>query len=219
VSLNDLIEFHTGIRGHETVPDSIILLASEIVLVDLTAEALQSRLMEGKVYPLQKVEEALRNFFTKNNLTALRELAMQCVLGGGRGRVIQPGRGGCILAGVSDRPEDAALIRRGAVLSDRLNLELRVLSVQKEPGEGINSRMLQELTQSFGGVFLSEISERKWNEYFVERCQEINPELVLLGQSAWRPGFESTAEMIARNLNHFPLLIVPLDIRDHVVEK
>ncbi len=218
-SLNDLIEFQTGIRVHETVPDSTVLLASEIVLVDLTAEALQSRLMEGKVYPLQKVEEALRNFFTKNNLTALRELAMQCVLGGGRGRVIRSGRGGRILAGVSDRPEDAALIRRGAVLSDRLNLELCVLSVRREPGEGLYSKMLLDLTQSFGGIFLSEVSGKKWNEHFVERCHDINPSLVLLGQSAWRPGFESTAEIIARNLNQFPLLIIPLDIRDHVVEK
>ncbi len=215
-SLNDLIEFQTGIRVHETVPDSIILLADEIVLVDLTAEALQSRLLEGKVYPLPKVEEALRNFFTKNNLTALRELAMKCVSGGARSRVIRTGRGGCILAGVSDRPEDAALIRRGAILSDRLNLELRVLSVRKEPGEGRYSRTLLELTRSFGGVFLSEVSNGKWDEHFVRRCRDIQPSLVLLGQSAWRPGFESTAEIIARNLNQFPLLIIPLDIREHI---
>ncbi|MHB1563101.1 MAG: histidine kinase [Leptospirillum sp.] len=217
-SLNDLIEFQTGIRVHETVPDSIVLMADEIVLVDLTAEALQARLMEGKVYPLQKVEEALRNFFTKNNLTALRELAMKCVSEGSRGRVIQRGRGGCVLVGVSDRPEDAALVRRGAVLSDRLNLELKILYVRKEADEGLHSQVLVDLTRSFGGVFLSEVSPQKWESHFIRRCQEIGPSLVLLGQSAWRPGFESTAEMIARNLNQFPLLIIPLDIREHVTE-
>jgi len=217
-SLNDLIEFQTGIRVYETVPDSMVLLADEILLVDLTAEALQSRLIEGKVYPLEKVEEALRNFFTKNNLTALRELAMKCVSEGSRARVIQSGRGGCILVGVSDRPEDAALIRRGAVLSDRLHLELKILYVRKEPGEGQCTSMLVDLTRSFGGIFLTEVSNQKWDEHFVRRCREIQPSLVLLGQSAWRPGFESTAEIIARNLMLFPLLIIPLDIREHVTE-
>ena len=219
-SLNDLIEFQTGIRVHETVPDSIALLADEVVLVDLTPEALQSRLVEGKIYPLEKVGEALRNFFTKNNLTALRELAMKCVSEGAGSRVIQPGRGGCLLAGVSDRPEDGALIRRGAMLSERLSLELVVLFVRKGAGatEGQYSRKLAELTRSFGGRFLEEDSPGEWTGYFVGRCREIRPRLVLLGQSAWRPGFESTAEKIARRLTDFPLLIVPLDIRDHLLK-
>ncbi|MHB1605068.1 MAG: hypothetical protein ACYCTV_01555 [Leptospirales bacterium] len=217
-SLNDLIEFQTGIRVHETVPDSIVLLADGIVLVDLTPEALQSRLVEGKVYPLEKVEEALKNFFTKNNLTALRELAMQCVSEGARSRVIQTGRGGSLLAGVSDRPEDGALVRRGATLSERLSLELVVLFVRKGSGEGQYFRKLEELTGSLGGTFLEEDSKDSWEEYFIRRCREIRPRLVLLGQSAWRPGFESTAEKIARILTDFPLLIIPLDIREHLLK-
>lgn len=217
-SLNDLIEFQTGIRVHETVPDSIVLLADGIVLVDLTPEALQSRLVEGKVYPLEKVEEALKNFFTKNNLTALRELAMQCVSEGARSRVIQTGRGGCLLTGVSDRLEDGALVRRGATLSERLSLEFMVLFVRNRDGEVQYSRKLEELTQSFGGTFLEEESRDDWDEYFVRRCREIRPRLVLLGQSAWRPGLESTAEKIAKSLTDFPLLIMPLDIRDHLLQ-
>ncbi|MHB1287193.1 MAG: hypothetical protein ACYCYP_11685 [Leptospirales bacterium] len=217
-SLNDLIEFQTGIRVHETVPDSIVLLADELVLVDLAPEALQSRLVEGKVYPIEKVEEALRNFFTKNNLTALRELAMKCVSEGARSRGIQTGLGGCLLSGVSDRPEDGALVRRGASLADRLGLELKVLFVRKETQDGQYSRKLEELTYALGGTFLEEYSKDGWIECFVRRCREIHPRLVLLGQSAWRPGFESTAEKIAKRLTEFPLLIVPLDIRDHLLE-
>src|SRR6266849_5417068 len=69
----------TGIRVRETVPDWVLEHANEIVMVDLTPEALQNRMRRGEVYHTEKVDQALKNFFRKGNLIALRELALRQV--------------------------------------------------------------------------------------------------------------------------------------------
>jgi len=76
-SLNDIVGQITGIRVWETVPDRVFDLADEVTLVDLPAEELLDRLREGKVYMPQQAEHAVRNFFRKGNLIALRELALR----------------------------------------------------------------------------------------------------------------------------------------------
>ncbi|KVE39982.1 DUF4118 domain-containing protein [Burkholderia sp. BDU5] len=76
-SLNDVVGAITGIRVWETVPDRVFDVADEVTLVDLPAEELLSRLREGKVYLAQQAERAVRNFFRKGNLIALRELALR----------------------------------------------------------------------------------------------------------------------------------------------
>jgi two-component system sensor histidine kinase KdpD len=69
----------TGIKIRETVPDWVLEHASEIVMVDLTPEALQNRMKRGEVYHTEKVDQALKNFFRRGNLIALRELALRQV--------------------------------------------------------------------------------------------------------------------------------------------
>jgi len=69
----------TGISVRETVPDWVLQLADETVMVDLTPEALQNRMRRGDVYGREKVEQALKNFFRRGNLIALRELALRQV--------------------------------------------------------------------------------------------------------------------------------------------
>src|SRR5579859_2375242 len=69
----------TGITVRETVPDWVPLMANETVMVDLTPEALQNRLRRGDVYSVEKVDQALKNFFRGGNLIALRELALRQV--------------------------------------------------------------------------------------------------------------------------------------------
>ncbi|RTI56696.1 hypothetical protein CSW14_05865 [Thermus scotoductus] len=81
-----LVERITGIRVRETVPDWVVVEADEVVLVDLPPEDLRARLAEGKVYPPEKVAEALKGFFTLENLKALRELALAEVSGLAAGR-------------------------------------------------------------------------------------------------------------------------------------
>jgi len=76
-SLNDEIFELTGVRVRETFPDRILDEANEVVLVDLTPEALQDRLIAGKVYPRERVQTALDNFFRIDNLAALRELVLR----------------------------------------------------------------------------------------------------------------------------------------------
>src|ERR1700730_7107536 len=69
----------TGIKIRETVPDWVLEHANEIVMVDLTPEALQNRMKRGDVYGKEKVDQALKNFFRRGNLIALRELALRQV--------------------------------------------------------------------------------------------------------------------------------------------
>jgi two-component system sensor histidine kinase KdpD len=78
-SLNDQVAELTGARVRETLPDGILGEADEVVLVDLTPEALIQRLRAGKVYPGERIETALNNFFKLENLAALREVALRQV--------------------------------------------------------------------------------------------------------------------------------------------
>ncbi|HWT83169.1 MAG TPA: sensor histidine kinase KdpD, partial [Candidatus Methylomirabilis sp.] len=76
-SLNDMVAKITGVRVHETIPDSVLEQADDVELVDLPPEELLQRLKEGKVYIPEQAQEAIRNFFRKGNLIALRELALR----------------------------------------------------------------------------------------------------------------------------------------------
>jgi len=78
-SLNDQITQLTGSRTRETIPDEVLSMADEVVLIDLTPEALIARLRAGKVYPAERVPAALNNFFKIENLAALRETALRQV--------------------------------------------------------------------------------------------------------------------------------------------
>lgn len=76
-SLNDIVRKITGITVKETIPDYIVEKADEVVVVDITPDALQNRLRRGNIYNLDKVPQALKNFFRKGNLNALREIALR----------------------------------------------------------------------------------------------------------------------------------------------
>ena len=75
-SLNDVVEQITGVAQHETVPDPVVRDADQIELVDMAPEALRRRLAHGNVYPPERIDAALGNYFRTGNLTALRELAL-----------------------------------------------------------------------------------------------------------------------------------------------
>jgi two-component system, OmpR family, sensor histidine kinase KdpD len=78
-TLNDAVARATGVRVRETVPDTFLDRADEVINVDVTVEELRNRLREGKIYRPEKVEQALSNFFRKGNLSTLRELALRAV--------------------------------------------------------------------------------------------------------------------------------------------
>src|SRR6185503_13058929 len=76
-SLNDIVQRTLGVTVRETVPDWVVARADQVVNIDLSAEDLRQRLVEGKIYGKERVPTALENFFTAENLTTLRELALR----------------------------------------------------------------------------------------------------------------------------------------------
>ena len=75
--LGDTVVRLTGTVVRETLPDGILTLADEVILIDVTPDLLRQRLREGKIYPPERCEAALANFFRTENLFALRELALR----------------------------------------------------------------------------------------------------------------------------------------------
>jgi two-component system sensor histidine kinase KdpD len=126
-SLYDIIEQFAGVKVKERVPDYVLGLADQIVNVDLSAEDLQDRLRAGKVYPAERVESALTNFFTGQNLTRLRELALEEIANildrrrQARKDEPQAGGGDRVMVCLSSRsPNPHRLLRKGARIADRL---------------------------------------------------------------------------------------------------
>jgi two-component system, OmpR family, sensor histidine kinase KdpD len=76
-SLYNVVERASGVKVHERIPDAVLSEADQLVNVDVTTEDLNERLQEGKIYPKERIETALANFFKKTNLTQLRELTLR----------------------------------------------------------------------------------------------------------------------------------------------
>jgi two-component system sensor histidine kinase KdpD len=142
-SLNDNIAELSGVRVRETVPDSVLQRADEIVIVDLTPEALLERLRVGKVYPAERVDAALQGFFKIENLSALRETALRQVaqevesrrrVEGADGPAAEAAIGERLLALVEPYPGAQRLVRRAWRSAQRLGADLDLLWVRK-PGQ------------------------------------------------------------------------------------
>ncbi len=149
-SLNPLMKRVTGIDIRETVPDSLLARAEQIVDIDVSVEALRERLREGKIYPPAQVEQALKNFFKPSNLGSLRELALREVArslerqrhdqeslkreGGRRTNVIDR-----IMVGVSSNAADTGqLLRKASRIAGQLNAEWFAVHVET-PSESIRN--------------------------------------------------------------------------------
>ena len=165
-SLNDRVAELTGVRVRETFPDQVLGSADEVVLVDLTPEALIARLRAGKVYPAERVPAALNNFFRVENLVrAARGGAAPDGRGGGvearrsqppscsaRARSCSPTRprrpsAERVLALVTPRPRSQRLVRRAWRSAQRLGAELDLLYVMRpgSPPRGEEREQLEAL--------------------------------------------------------------------------
>lgn len=145
-SLNDLVENITGVRVQETVPDRIVDEADEIELVDMSPEALRSRMRHGNIYPSAQAEAALEHFFKVENLAALRRLALQRTMEEVEDQVEDYmrdfGREGLdtlerVLVAVTHRPLSKTLLRRGWRIAGAMHAEL--IAVTVDTGEDRNS--------------------------------------------------------------------------------
>ncbi|MCK6529362.1 universal stress protein [Myxococcota bacterium] len=149
-SLNDVVERVTGVRVRETVPDTFLQQADQVVNLDLAVEDLIERLRAGKIYGEERVAWALENFFRTHNLMTLRELALREVAesvdrrAGSRAGVpaARPAAGGRVMVCMASRsPRSAMLLRRGSRLAGRLNTDWFVAYVEtpRETPERIDS--------------------------------------------------------------------------------
>jgi two-component system sensor histidine kinase KdpD len=121
-SLNDQIWNITGVRVRETVPDWVIKHADEVVMVDVTPEALINRLKRGVIYAPDKAEKALENFFREQSLSGLRELALRQAAHEVEVRH-EPRSNDRLLIHITGEPTTAMLIRRGRRVADYLRAE------------------------------------------------------------------------------------------------
>jgi two-component system sensor histidine kinase KdpD len=183
-SLNDQVAELTGTRVRETLPDSVLSDADDVVLIDITPESLIERLQAGKVYPAERIPGALNNFFKLENLSALREVALRQVAeeieskrslggepgtGGGRFRgreerlidgAAPQAIGERLLALASPQPSAQRVVRRAWRSAQRLGAELDVLWVAGDdtPGEAEREHLaaLRRLTSVLGAHLLVE---------------------------------------------------------------
>jgi two-component system sensor histidine kinase KdpD len=138
-SLNDLIARNTGVRVRETVPDSFLEQADQIVNLDLAVEDLVERLKAGKIYPKDKIPWALEHFFRDANLATLRELSLREVAESldrsaahraPLGAPPQRAAGRVMVCLSSNPPYALALLRRGSRMAGRLNTNWYVVYVE-----------------------------------------------------------------------------------------
>src|SRR5271156_4678264 len=145
-SLNALMKRVTGVDVRETVPDSLLGRADQIVNIDVPVEALRERLREGKIYPSEQIENALKNFFKPSNLASLRELALREVARsldrewlkreGGRHRTNVIDR---IMVGVSSNASDTGqLLRKASRIAGQLNAEWFAVHIET-PSESVKN--------------------------------------------------------------------------------
>jgi nucleotide-binding universal stress UspA family protein len=162
-SLNDVVAEVTGIRQQETVPDWVVDLADQVELVDMSPYALRRRMIHGNVYPdPRKSELALQRFFTEDNLTALRDLALMRVanqvdedLLGRWSKSRAPETRERVLACVSRPVVSDDLVRRAARIAQRARGDLVVVHSEssEEHHEDEWATHTERLVRELGGEF------------------------------------------------------------------
>jgi two-component system sensor histidine kinase KdpD len=208
-SLNDHITELSGIRVRETIPDAILGRADEVVLIDLTPEALLDRLRAGKVYPSERIDAALNNFFRIENLSALREVALRQVaeevgakrltteLVGSREESLAADAphavGERLLALVEPYPGAQRLVRRAWRSAQRLGAGLDLLWVRapsKELSEGEQRSLaaLRQLASVLGARMIEEESDDP-TAAIVEVASRRGTTYILMGSSRPARGF------------------------------
>lgn len=165
-SLNDLVARITGVVVRERVPDRILEEADEVVVVDVTPETLEERLLEGKIYAPQKIQQSLDNFFQRRNLIALRELALREVADNVEEDAVASTLKGqfCniherVLVCVSTYPNSVQLLRRGARIASYMNAPLYVVFVANPEyfltkEESLYIETSEKLCKEFEGTFI-----------------------------------------------------------------
>ncbi len=176
-SVNDVVERITGVRQRETVPDEWVRRAEQVELVDMTPEALRRRLAHGNVYPAERIDAAMSNYFRPGNLAALRELALLWVADRVEDQLQEylrdhdiPGAWETrerVLVALTGAPGNDAVIRRAARIAGRVGGDLVGVHVVSSDGlvghtEGTlveHRRLLEELGGTYRDVVGDDVAE------------------------------------------------------------
>ena len=139
-SVHDMVERMTGVEVKERVPDTFFGLAREMIIVDVTPDELQERMRQGKIYPLERIERSLKNYFTHSNISMLRELALRELANDveqkdkeKRLETNTPGTAGSsekVLVAIPARNTAVRLIRTGSRMAGRINAKWIVAYVE-----------------------------------------------------------------------------------------
>jgi two-component system, OmpR family, sensor histidine kinase KdpD len=230
-SLNDQIAELSGIRVRETIPDAVVGRADEIVLVDLTPEALLERLRAGKIYQPERIDAALNNFFRIENLSALREVALREVaeeVGHKRLTTVEPvgSRGQSIavdgakavgerlLALVEPYPGAQRLVRRAWRSAQRLGADLDLLWI-RPPGQPLSEEQqralaaVRQLASVLGSRLLVEDSDTV-PEAIAEVARRRHSTYILMGRSRPARGLARLRKPLPQRLME---LLPGVDIR------
>ncbi len=159
-SIADEVGNMTGVRVRERVPDWVVRKADQIELVDSSPEQLRRRMLHGNIYPMERVPQALTNFFRTDNLTALREVALRFLAdetGDGLLAYLRqrssPGAVGPaerVLVAVTGAPATDVLLRRAARIASRAKADLDVVHVVTGDATRQGGQRLEELAADLG---------------------------------------------------------------------
>jgi two-component system sensor histidine kinase KdpD len=165
-SVNDVVERITGVRQRETIPDAVVRAADQIELVDMAPEALRRRMAHGNIYPADRIDAALSNYFRPGNLAALRELALLWVADRvddaleeyrERHGITEPWETReRVVVAVTGAPSADDLIRRAARIATRARGELLGVHVRSDDGlvaDGGHVGQQRKLLEELGGTY------------------------------------------------------------------
>lgn len=226
-SLNDTVAKITGIIVRERIPDRILEAADEVVVVDVTPETLQERLLDGKIYAPEKIDQSLNNFFQRRHLIALRELALREIADNIEDDLEDHDRTGSytdaicniherVLVCVSTYPNSLQLLRRGARIAGYMHAQLYVLFVDNPDRfltkvESLHIETCERLCQEFGGTFIRVRAQRAL-EAIVETAKEYRITQIVIGESQktrWQILFKgSLTQRILRLLRNVDIHII-----------
>ena len=202
-SLNDIVASVLGVTVRETVPDWVVASADQVVNLDISSEDLRERLRDGKIYAADKVDAALKNFFTDENLTTLRELALREVAGAvdrtreaivrretGNSAAAAPSSQRMLVAMSSSPPYTATLLRKASRIAGRLNSDWFCVYVQTpdERADRIDSTVQRtlvdniQLAQSMGAEVVK-LEGEDVTQTLIQFAVKRGVTLVVVGQS------------------------------------
>lgn len=238
-SLNDIIAGTLGVTVRETVPDWVVTDADQVVNLDISAEDLRQRLIEGKIYAPEKVQTALANFFTEENLSTLRELALREVASNvdrlresiARGELSStshpPRTVDRLLVAMPSRPGlTDELLRKASRIAGRLNLDWYCVYVQtpEERADRIDATVQRKLVDNIQkaqsmGAEVVKVEGTDVAESLCEFAVKHGVTLIVAGQSRrswWQHLTQgSVIDKLLNNRQNLDVLVVSFDEARH----